>query len=298
MVEQFHRPATLREALRLKRLLKTKSAYLAGGTFVNSKDFSLRPAHLISLDGLASAEGLGRIEAKAGRVVVGALCTIQQLIESETVPAPLRAAAARVSSRNVRNAATLGGHLAANKSCSDLIPMLIALGAKVQVSGAGRAKIVAVDEHLGSSGDLLITRIIVPKLARGRTAAGRNLRASANALSVLNVAASFQLSKTGCVEAPVVVLAGRSYRALRLTAVELELEGKPLPPIDELQGRLLKRLGPLLKPGACRASCVCPCPKNDLGGSVEFKQYQAAALLAQTLVQVRDELVARSGGRS
>ncbi len=296
MVEQFHKPSTLREALRLKRRFQAKSAYLAGGTFVSSKDFSLHPAHLISLEGLAVAERMDRITVKVGRVMIGALCTIQQLIESESVPQPLRAAAARVSSRNVRNVATLGGHVAANKSCSDLIPLLVALDAKVQVSGAGPAKVLTIAEYVGTRRDQLITRIIVPRIGEDLAVASRNLRASANALSVLNVAVCFRLSRARSIKTPAIVLAGRAYGARRLTALEADLDGKPLATIDELQDQLRTRLGPLMKFRPCRASCVCHHPANDLDGSVEFKHYQAAALIAQTLIQAQDELVARTGG--
>ena len=78
--------------------------------------------------------------------------------------------------------------------------------------------------------------------------------------------------------------------------MEAELEGKPLPGIDELESRLHERIGPLMKPRSCRASCVCHRPANDLGGSVEFKQYQAAVLLAEALTEAHARLLARRGG--
>jgi putative selenate reductase FAD-binding subunit len=295
MVDHFHAPRTVREALRLKKKFPMKSAYLAGGTFLNSKDYSLRPVHLISLEGLGGDAGMASVEVRAGQVRIGSLCTIQQLIEDECVPAPLRAAAARVSSRNVRNVATLGGHVAADKSCSDLIPMLIALQARVQVSGCGRAAPATISEYRKLGNDALITCIILPAVPADRAAAGINLRASANALSTLNAAVSLTIPASGQVLDPILVLAGRAFGVCRLTEFENELKGKRLASSVELEAQLRGRMGQYLRRRPCRAPCVCPCFARGLAGSSEFSEYEAAVLLAQALTTAHGECIAQRG---
>jgi putative selenate reductase FAD-binding subunit len=285
MIEQFHAPGTVREALRLKGKLKGRAVFLAGGTYVNSSDCSLSPGHAISLTGL----GLDRIVRTAAEVAVGALCTLQQLIEDRRIPLPLKAAAAQVMSRNIRNMATLGGHVASNLPNSDLIPMLVALDAKVVLAGAGPAKAakaaagakarsaaarsasgaarkIPVATHIQAATSGLITGIVLPLPGRNRLAACRNVRASANARSTLSVAVSITVGRTG-IEDPIIALGGLGRHVMRLTAVEKALNGKPLPPADEIQALVGRSV---------RA-------RADLSGSAAFRRYQAGTVVALAL---------------
>ena len=308
MIEQFHRPATIREALALKQRFQGRAVFLAGGTHLNSSACALcpdrrtslaglglsrserrqravaggppcssacplRPEHLISLAGL----GLDRIERRQGAVVIGPLCTLQQLIDDRKVPAGLRAAAAQIVSRNVRELATLGGHVAGNPPYSDLIPMLVALEAKVGLSRTGAAKTIPVADYVAKPVAGLITKVVLPRPAAGRVAACRNSRASANARSIVSAAVSMTVVRD-TVKAPVVALGGVVDHVIRLTAVEDALDGKPLPAMDELQA---------LASRAVR-------PAADLSGSAAFRRYQAGLVVAQAL---RDAL-GRKRGRS
>ena len=65
MIKHFHTPATVREAVGLKRRYRARAAYLAGGTWLNSTESGGPPEHVISLARL----GLDRVETKPGRVV-------------------------------------------------------------------------------------------------------------------------------------------------------------------------------------------------------------------------------------
>jgi probable selenate reductase FAD-binding subunit len=202
MIEHFHRPQSLREALAMKRRLRD-AAYLAGGTYINSADFELAPAQVIAL----AALGFDRVEPKAGALRIGACVTLQRLLEDRRVPAPLKAAISQVVPRNIRNAATLGGHVAARLPQSDVLPMLVALGAKVVVSGTGAARSIAVADYVTKPVPGLITRIELPRLAPSRAAGCRNLRESANARSILSVAVSATRSR-GIVRDPIIAISG------------------------------------------------------------------------------------------
>jgi putative selenate reductase FAD-binding subunit len=280
MIEKFHAPGTVREALRLKRQLKGRTVFLAGGTWLNSSECSVRPEHAISLAGL----GLDRVVRSAREVSIGALCTLQRMAEERGIPAPLKVAALQVRSRNIRNMATLGGHLAGNLPGSDLIPMLMALDAKVVLAGAGAAprsraaasakagaaRKIPVEAWVKAAPAGLITQIVLPLPARNRVAACRNVRASANARSTLSVAVSLTVERPGIAD-PIIAIGGLGRHVIRLAALEKALDGKPLPSLDDLQALV----GPLL-PGAAR------------------RDYQAAALLALTL----HDALRQKGGRS
>jgi len=297
MIEQFHRPATIREAIALKKRFESRAIFLAGGTYLNShacarcpehgislaglghdrserqqgavvtrslcsSPCALRPEHVISLAGL----GLDRIVMKQGVVNIGPLCTLQRLIDERKVPAGLRAAAAQLVSRNVREMATLGGHLASNPSYSDLIPMLIALDAKLGLSRPGTAKTILVADYVAKPTAGLITKIVLPRPGAGRVAACRNLRASASARSIVSAALSLTVVRNA-VKCPIIAVGGVAGRVVRLTAVEDALDGRPLPSMDELQA-LARR--------AVR-------PAGDLSGSAAFRKYQAGVVVALAL---------------
>lgn len=297
MIEQFHRPATVREALALKKRYQGRAVFIAGGTHLNSNaciqcperrvslaglghdrgersqgagftrslcssSCAMRPEHFISLTGL----GLDRVVVKPGSVSIGPLCTLQRLIDDRKVPAGLRAAAAQIVSRNVREMATLGGHLASNPSYSDLIPMLIALNAKIGLSRPGAAKTMLVADYVAKPAAGIITKIVLPRPKAVRVAVCRNARASANAHSIVSAALSLTVLRD-TVKDPVIALGGVAGHVVRLTAVEDALEGKPLPSLDELQALVSRGVRPVA----------------DLSGSAAFRKYQAGVVVALAL---------------
>ncbi len=273
MIEQFHRPRSVREALALRRRLRAKAAFLAGGTWANNLEGPPAPPHAISLEGL----GLDRVQVRAGALAIGACATLQQLADDRRVPAPLRAAIAQVVSRNIRNAATIGGHVAADLPQSDVVPMLVALGASFEVAGVGRAKLVPAAEYAAKPVPGLVVSIRVPKLAAGRTAACRNVRESAHARSSLSVALAVTV-KRGTLSDAVIACSGLARRVVRLAAVERALEGAPVPADDALSALVERTVKPA--PGGI--------------GSVALRRAQAGALVVLAL----REALAAKGGRS
>ena len=269
MTEQFHRPATVREAVGLKRRYGARAAWLAGGTWLNSTESGGPPQHVVSLAGL----GLDRVEPKTNRVEIGALCRLQRLAEDRRVPAPLRAALTQVVSRNLREIATLGGHVGARYSHSDVLPMLLALEVVLEVAGPGRSRRVPLAEWLGAKPAGLVTKVLVPKPKPGRLAACRAFRVSGNARSLVSAAVAVTVER-GRLKRPVVALGGVARTAVRLVRLERALEGRPLPPLDELQAMASRvvRVG------------------DSLEGSAAFRRYEAGAVVALTF---RDALAGK-----
>lgn len=145
---------------------KTESAaFIAGGTEVNrlGSHIAEKAETLISLK---KCSGLKDIKEVGGHVIIGSMCTFQQLIESEDVPEYLKEAAHFMASRTKRNMATIGGNIAACRSDSYLIPTLLAAGAALCICFKdGESKSIGINEYIDnkdSYGDALITSITVP----------------------------------------------------------------------------------------------------------------------------------------
>ncbi len=267
MIEQFHRPASLREALALKRRLRDLATFLAGGTYLNSADFEAAPAQLIALEGL----GLDRVEARSGRLAIGACVTLQRLLDDRRVPAPLKAAIAQVRPRGIREAGTLGGHVAALLPQSDVVPMLVALGATLAVAGTGAAKRVPVAAWVARPVPGLVTRIELPRPAAGRIAACRNLRESSGARSIVSVAVSATLAR-GVVRDPVLAIAGIARAVVRVPAAEAALDGRPLPDADTIEAIVRAAVRPSPSPIASAAL-----RRHEAGSLVAIALHAAAA---------------------
>ena len=88
------------------------AVFIAGGTELNrlGTDAATAADTLISLKKCA---GLNEIKDAGDKVCIGAMCTFQQIAESEKVPAYLKEAAHFMASRTKRNMATIGGNIAA-----------------------------------------------------------------------------------------------------------------------------------------------------------------------------------------
>lgn len=283
MIEQFYRPGTVQEALGLKRKLKDRAVFLAGGTLVNSKDFPVRHEHVISLEGLK----LNRISRRKGEVTIGALCTLEQLIESALIPNCLKVALRQVVSRNVRNMATIGGLVAAGKSCSDVLPMLIALEAEIEILKPS-AKNMSLEDYLETRPDGLITQIVLPKSHLSRRQAFSNLRISANSASMLTVAVSLE-HDNGTIDEPIIALGGVGRELVRLSAVEGKLAGNAIPSTDEIVQLVRKHTAR----HSCRPSCIAPCLSACIEENADYLQYESGSLVARAL-----EEACREGGRS
>jgi putative selenate reductase FAD-binding subunit len=263
MIQEFYRPKSVKEAITLKAKVK-KAAWLAGGTELNCLHTQPKPAAVIALDGLK----LDAIKATASGLSIGACVTLQSLCDSKKVPAALRAAAANVVNRNVRNIATLGGNIGAGKSCSNLIPALMALGAKLKIAAKTGMKTLAVDEYLAAPKDLLILGVDIPK-SKIRVAQ-RVFRRTANDISLITVAAGITQAK-GIVTGAVVAVGGVNKRVVRLKALEQSLIDTVVPHDDSIAM-------------AVKADKAVA-PISDVRGSAEFKRHLAGVLVAEAVAE-------------
>lgn len=132
---------------------------LAGGTDL-----------MLQLDGLeGTLVGIGRIEELrdiseiGGRVRIGALVTIAEILEDGLIAqaAPVLARAADCfGSSQIRNAATLGGNIHNASPAGDMIPPLLLLDAEVELAawrdGAVARRTLALDQLFTGPGQTVI----------------------------------------------------------------------------------------------------------------------------------------------
>lgn len=236
MIQGFHTPSTIEEALELARRFGDRGLFLGGGVEVNSTESRREPEHLISLAGL----GLDRVEVAADEVVVGACCSYQRLLDECGVPVALKTAAAEIANRNIRNQATLGGAIAGDQPVGDLLPALVALEACLDVHGDDGLVQVPVDDWLADRAGL-VAAIRVPLPAR--PVAFRTHARSTSDRSFLVVAVSLDVAD-GRVARPIVAVAGVTGRTARLGALEDWLDGAPLPDQQAIEAKVADLVDP------------------------------------------------------
>ncbi len=267
-VEHFHRPTTVQEALDIKREQGDNAAFLSGGTLLNSLDRRSDPAHLISLDGLE----LDSIERTDDHLRLGAGCTLQGLLDSDDLPGALRDGCLSVENRSVRNMATLGGYLAGADSTRDLLPILVALEAEVELAGA---EAVSILDYLADPGALVLG-ILIPLHSFDRAWALARQGRTGSAPAAITAAATVEQDGDLVVD-PILALGGVAETVVRLPHLEKKLHGFPLP-----ETGLEEFISEGLTPAA------------DIKGSSEYKRHLAGALGARVL---RDALAQKGGAR-
>lgn len=260
-IETYQRPASLEEALAIKRS-DPGAVWLAGGTFLLSGDLRGKPESVIDVGRLLPH----RIDLADGNLSIGAGATFQEIADSAAAPAAFRDAALGMSNRNTRNRATFGGNLGANKSCSSFIPLLLVLEAELETSGG---RIPAADWLARPSGLVLGASM---KLESGRGTVYRRWARTACDLAVLTASASLTV-QGGAVTGLRIALGGVAPRARRFPELESLFEGRSLPTREAIESTVAPLLSPI----------------DDLRGSAAFKRLRAAALLADALHDAHKE---------
>ena len=203
MIQEVYRPASLTEAVELRN--REAAVYLSGGTQVNWAGSGMHPEKVVLLAGLLPET----INKGGGGLEIGAGITLQTLMDTPEVPEALRRAAGFIFSRSVRTMATLGGNIAANRTDSYILPVLIALNARVKTVEGGE---MSVGDYLARGEGALIEWVVLPEVP-GRCVVDR-LALSAAAYPTLTLA-------VWVADGEVVIAVGCvTDHVIRLTAVE------------------------------------------------------------------------------
>ena len=146
---EYHRPASLSEAVALLGQLDSEARVIAGGhSLIPMMKLRLAmPTHLVDLAGVAELKG---VRLEGGEIVIGAMTTQHEIIGSELLAqhAPILGETAEViADPQVRYVGTIGGNVANGDPGNDMPALMMALGATYVLRGAGDERRVAAREY-------------------------------------------------------------------------------------------------------------------------------------------------------
>ena len=223
-IEAFHRPTHIEQVWHL--LQEGPAVRLVGG----GSELAIRcPNDVEVLVDLAHL-GLDAIDvAEDGSISVGAMATLTDMMESpalRSLPSDvLGEMMVHVGSPLLRNAASIGGHLARGW-LSDVIPVLLVLDASVEYYD-GEYQRVAMDHYYreGIHERLhVLTRVLIPAPQEGHRAAFLRFSRSAYDHALANAACRLDL-RLGKVEEVRIALSAGFRAATRQPGAEASLDG-------------------------------------------------------------------------
>jgi aerobic carbon-monoxide dehydrogenase medium subunit len=149
---EYHRPASLSEAVALLGQLDSDARLIAGGhSLIPMMKLRLAmPTHLVDLAGVAELKG---VRLEGGEIVIGAMTTQREIIVNGLLAehAPiLRETAEVIADPQVRYVGTIGGNVANGDPGNDMPALMMALGAAYVLRGPdGERRVPARDYYLG-----------------------------------------------------------------------------------------------------------------------------------------------------
>src|SRR5213596_1357546 len=234
---EYARPASVQDAVRLLSEHDGARALAGGQTLVNvMKARAASPDVLVDLQDLNELKAIDL--AADGTLTLGAMVTYTDLIDSAEARARpiLGEVCSAIADVQVRNRGTIGGNVCSNDPTNHLPPLMVALGATMQIAGSSGERAVPAEEFFlgvymtaAGPGELL-TRISVPPGKSDGFAAvaiGKDGTCIVNAAASVNGGARIAI---GCVDAVPVLLSTDSAEedALRAAVQGAEFE----PPSD------------------------------------------------------------------
>ena len=173
----YHRPASVAEAVGLLATLGDDGRALAGGhSLIPMMKLRLAtPANLVDLAGITDLKG---IRSDGDDILIGAMTTQRDLIGSDLLAAKvpiLRETSLVIADPQVRYVGTLGGNVANGDLGNDMPAVMMCLGATYHIAGKGGERRVAARQFYQGAyvtalqtGDLLTAvRIPVPAPGHG-----------------------------------------------------------------------------------------------------------------------------------
>ncbi len=232
----YVRPASLDEAL-AARAQHGDWVVLAGGTdLLVGAGARPDPVGIIDLFGCRSLVGISQ---EQDLIQLGAATTYAELLRSELLwrRLPMLCEAAReVGALQIQARGTLGGNVATSSPVGDMLPVLLALGASIEVASVQGHRIVPYDEFCVAyrkttlRSDELIVRVAVPVPVEGTCQFWRKVGTRrAQSISKVMFAAT-GLVKEGVIASVRMAFGAMAARPLRASAAEQTALGRPPSP--------------------------------------------------------------------
>jgi carbon-monoxide dehydrogenase medium subunit len=263
-------------------------AKLAGGGKLIAGGHSLVPLMKLRLSepgrlvDIARIPGLSGIRENGGRIEIGATTTHHDIATSALLreKCPMVAdGAAEIGDAQVRNRGTIGGSIAHADPAADMPAVMLAVDAEIEIRGGGGTRTVkAADFFQGFyTVDLQPSEIITAiRFAPVRSGAYAKLHQRASHYAIVGVAAAVDV-KGGVIQSARIGVTGATTHAVRLTAVENALAGKPAS-------------GEAIAAAVHDAGRGIPDLNADLHGSADYRQAMVAVFARRAL----DKALARA----
>ncbi len=180
----YHRPASVADAVKLLAELGDEARPLAGGHSLipMMKLRMASPEHLVDLGAIAALKGICR---DSDAIVIGAMTTQHELLASSEIATSLPIlieAAELIADPQVRYRGTIGGNVANGDPGNDMPALMMTLGATYRLEGASGTRDVAARDFYQAAyftaleaGEIL-TAVSVPVPAAGHGHAYEKLK--------------------------------------------------------------------------------------------------------------------------
>jgi carbon-monoxide dehydrogenase medium subunit len=274
-VDSYHRPRSIREAIRLLHAGGSRARVVAGGTdVIVQADPSIRS--LVDITQL----GLSYIRKVGNSWAIGATTTMAGVEDSKAIcelaGGILAKAAAACGSVQLRNMATLGGNLANASPAADTAVPLLALDASVVLAGATKRRTLPLAEFFSAPGKTvlgkeLLVEILVPVPSRG----GRwgwsflKLGRTESDISLVSAAAGLQVDARGACKSVRIALGAVAPTPVRAAGAEAVLAGQALTAERVAQ--------------ACQRVARDVNPIGDVRAPAEYRREMAQVLVGRAL---------------
>src|SRR6476646_11372993 len=272
----YHRPASVKEAVSLLVSLGEDARAIAGGhSLIPMMKLRLAsPAHLVDLAGVADLKGI----REDGRdVVIGAMTTQHEVIESELLGKKipiLRETSFVIADPQVRYVGTLGGNVANGDPGNDMPAVMMCLNASYHAAGkSGERRIAARDFYQGAYFTALepgeiVTAIRIPAPAAGHGYAYEKLKRKVG--DYATAAAAVVLTMAGGKVATC---------AIGLT----NLHETPLLASEAAKAVIGTSLDPATLKKAAAAAVAIMSPAADARGPVEYRKHVGGIMVMRAL---------------
>jgi aerobic carbon-monoxide dehydrogenase medium subunit len=278
---EYHRPASVADAVALMNKLGDEARVLAGGhSLVPMMKLRLAtPQHLVDLGGLDELKG---VRAEGDAVVIGAMTTEHEAIASELLASKvpiLAETALQIADPQVRYCGTVGGNVANGDPGNDLPAVMMCLGATYQVRGAkGERRIPARDFYEGAYFTALepgeiVTQIRIPTPAAGHGYAYEKLKRKIGDYATAAAAVILTMSG-GRVATCSIGLTNLAERPLWAEQASNLLIGSTLDPAT-------------VKKAVAAAEAITS-PASDNRGPAAYRTKVAGVMLARALARARE----------
>lgn len=253
MVEGYT-PKNINEAL---RLLKDENLIIyAGGTdlMVRYKNnTALLPKFEKNLLFIGSLNKLKIISETGESFIIGAGCTLSEILRSDKAPEILKSVIRNIASPAIRNVATIGGNICNASPAGDTLTILYALEAKCKVASLRGIREIPIEyfilgpRRIDLKEDEILESIIIPKFNFDKVVYEKIGARKASAISKLSFVALKKISDNKIQDVRI-AFGAVGPKVVKSKKIEKLLIGIELHKVNEVMKEVLDKYSNLITP--------------------------------------------------